>query len=206
MRQGSGASLCFTRVRLRLTALWVSLLAAMLPLTALSGSAPEEAGLWAALRSGEHFVIMRHAIAPGTGDPKNFALGDCSTQRNLSPQGRAQARRIGARLREMGVAPARVYTSQWCRARETAELLQVGAVHDLAALNSFFSAGDKGDPQTRTLTQWLREQNLARAIVLVTHQVNVTALSGVYPASGEMVVMRRLKGGQLQVVGTLRAG
>jgi phosphohistidine phosphatase SixA len=131
-------------------------------------------------------------------------LSDCSTQRNLSQEGRDQAARIGSRLRENGIAEARVYTSQWCRARETAELLQLGSVAQLPALNSFFGSPQQGAAQTRALEQWLAQQDLRRTHVLVTHQVNITALTGAHPASGEMLVVTRRQGGALQVVGTLR--
>ena len=152
---------------------------------------------------GDHVILIRHAIAPGTGDPPNFRIGDCRTQRNLSQQGRDQAARIGARIRAAGIASARVFSSQWCRATETAKLLGLGSVTELPALNSFFSHGD-GPTQTRELRRWIAQQDLATPIVLVTHQVNITAISGVHHASGEMVVMRRGRDGALTNVGTVR--
>ena len=81
---------------------------------------------------------MRHATAPGTGDPAEFQLDDCATQRNLSAVGREQARATGARLRAAGITSAEVYSSQWCRCLETARLLGLGEVLELPALNSFF--------------------------------------------------------------------
>ena len=180
----------------------IALVIALLVLPA-SRAASGDAALWRALASGDHIVVMRHAIAPGTGDPENFRIGDCSTQRNLSQTGRDQAARIGALMRRHGIAKARVHSSQWCRAMETATLLDLGPVTELPALNSFFSRGD-GEAQDRTLRAWIAKQDLTRPLVLVTHQVNVTALSGVYPASGEMVVMRRTAGGKLSKVGSLR--
>lgn len=163
-----------------------------------------EAAIWQALREGGHVVLMRHAIAPGTGDPANFALGDCATQRNLSAEGRAQAARIGARFRENGITSADVYASEWCRAHDTAKLLVLGSVSPLPALNSFFGRADRENAQTRALRDWLSKQNLERPLVLVTHQVNITALTGVYPASGEVVVIRRGSAGRYPVMGTLR--
>jgi len=169
-----------------------------------SRAASGEAALWRVLASGDHVVVMRHAIAPGTGDPPDLRIGDCSTQRNLSQAGRDQAARIGALMRKHGIAKARVYSSQWCRAMETATLLDLGPVTELPALDSFFSRGD-GQAQDRTLRGWIAKQDLTRPLVLVTHQVNVTALSGLYPESGEMVVMRRDAGGKLSKVGSLKA-
>ena len=152
---------------------------------------------------GDHFILIRHAIAPGAGDPQSVRLGDCATQRNLSQAGREQAARIGARLRGSGIASARVYSSRWCRAAETARLLGLGPVTELPALDSFFSQGD-GPAQTRALRKWIAEQDLTTPIVLVTHQVNITAISGVHAASGEMVVMRRRADGALSRAGTVR--
>ena len=94
---------------------------------------------------------MRHALAPGTGDPAGFALGDCSTQRNLDDRGRAQARRTGQALREAGVTFDHVWTSQWCRARDTAELLDMGEVVEKPPLNSFFAGqGDRARQTAET--------------------------------------------------------
>ncbi len=138
-----------------------------------------------------HVVIMRHALAPGTGDPGNFALRDCGTQRNLSGQGRAQAARIGARLREAGLASVRVLSSQWCRCLETAELLGLGAVEELEPLNSFFRQREKQPASTQALKDWLSAQPSNAPLVLVTHQVNITALTGVFPQSGEMIILER---------------
>ncbi len=74
--------------------------------------------------------MVRHAIAPGNGDPPNFNIGDCSTQRNLDDSGRTQARRIGRWLRSNGIKSARIYSSQWCRCLETAKLIDLGSVQE----------------------------------------------------------------------------
>lgn len=170
-----------------------------------SGLAAEtDTTLWAALRSGEHVALVRHAIAPGTGDPPQFALRDCSTQRNLSNEGREQAARIGARMRSNGIKTARVFASQWCRCLETASLLGLGQVTELPLLNSFFQQNERENVQNQALKKWLAGQSLNSPLLLVTHQVNITAISGVYPASGEIVIMRRSKDGKLSTVGTIR--
>ena len=93
---------------------------------------------WDALTEPGAFAIMRHALAPGTGDPADFRLDDCTTQRNLDARGREQARAIGAAFRDRGITFDVVLTSQWCRTRETAELLGLGEVVEAPALNSFF--------------------------------------------------------------------
>lgn len=142
----------------------------------------------------DHLVVLRHARAPGTGDPSNFRLGDCSTQRNLSSEGRAQAARIGARLRAAGLASTTVYSSQWCRCLETAHNLAVGPVVELPALNSFFETFDRERRQTEALRAWIASADLSRPVVLVTHQVNITALTGIVPAEGEILILRREQG------------
>jgi phosphohistidine phosphatase SixA len=165
-----------------------TVLALPLALAAAPVRAAPEAALLA--RPG-HLGIMRHAIAPGGGDPPGFRLGDCATQRNLGPEGRAQATRLGETLRQAGIARARILTSQWCRCRDTATLLGLGAPEDLPALNSFFADRAEGPAQTAALRAWIAAAPLAEPTVLVTHQVNITALTGIFPASGELLVLRR---------------
>ncbi len=147
--------------------------------------------------------MLRHALAPGIGDPADFTLGDCSTQRNLSEAGRSQARRIGERFRANGIEQADVYTSQWCRCRDTAELLGLGPVKELPALNSFFRNFERETRQTAELAAWLEELEPERPLVLVTHQVNITAMTGVFPDSGELVIVRRDRDGGFSVSGTI---
>ncbi len=153
-----------------------------------------ESNLARVLGKADHVIVLRHARAPGTGDPANFRLGDCSTQRNLSEEGRKQAARIGARLRAAGLAETTVYSSQWCRCRETARLLAVGPVVELPALNSFFQSAGEEDRHNRELRVWIAAADLGRPVVLVTHQVNITALTGIFPAEGEVLVLRREPG------------
>ena len=136
-------------------------------------------------------LLLRHANAPGVGDPAGFALGDWRTQRNLDAAGRRQAIRLGVRLRAAGVARAVVYSSQWCRCLETAQLLGLGEVIALPALDSFF-----GRPRERAGRAAALRQLLAAlppdgpSAVLVTHQVVITALTGGYVASGGGMILR----------------
>ena len=149
-----------------------------------------------------HVLLLRHANAPGVGDPPNFVIGDCATQRNLDERGRAQARTLGERLRAAGIARARVYTSQWCRCRETATLLEIGNVEELTALNSFF-----GEPEVRSARIDALRGFLAGLrrdggpVVLVTHQLTITALTGSFPASGEGLVLKLREDGTFESVG-----
>lgn len=124
-------------------------------------------------------LIVRHALAPGVGDPPNLQLDDCSTQRNLNDAGRAQARALGARLMAAGVTQASVYSSEWCRCRETAQLLALGPVEPLQALNSFFGRPDAQVETLAALRGFLaRLPTDGAPVVLVTHQVTVSGLTG----------------------------
>ena len=156
------------------------------------------------LTDGDHFALLRHALAPGTGDPAHFDVTDCATQRNLNDVGRMQAANIGDALRDAGLIEATVYSSQWCRCLETARLLDIGPVQELESLNSFFQARQNQDRQMRELRQWMSEQLLELPVVLVTHQVNITALTGNFAASGELVIVKRLGNSEFQVVGTVK--
>lgn len=166
----------------------VAVLAAVSPAYAETDHVSEAA--WAALAGGGHAALMRHATAPGFGDPAGFRLDDCSSQRNLSAAGREEARQAGARFRSRGIAVTGVYSSAWCRCQETARLLDLGPVVPLAPLNSFFEARERAEAQTAALRAWLAAQPATDTLVLVTHQVNITALTGIVPASGEIVVVR----------------
>ena len=163
----------------------------------------DTAAAWQALREGGVVALMRHALAPGTGDPPGFRLDDCSTQRNLNETGREQARRLGALFRERGVSVDGVWSSAWCRCLETADLLGLGPVTPLAPLNSFFETPEQGPAQLRDLAAWLAAQQPQGVLVLVTHQVVVTGATGVYPASGATVIARPRADGTLDVIGQI---
>ena len=166
--------------------------------------ADETAKLWQALRSGQAFAIMRHELAPGFSDPANFAIGDCATQRNLNDTGRKLSRSTGERFRANGIKLADVFTSQWCRCRETARLLGLGDPADLPPLNSFFEARERRDTQTAALRTWLKAHVWKRPLVLVSHQVNISALTGQYTESGEVLVVEREANGDAgEVLGSL---
>lgn len=158
-----------------------------------------------ALRAGGHAILMRHADAPGGGDPPGFVLGDCATQRNLSDAGRTQAKRAGEILKAAGVRFDRLLSSRWCRTLETARLLGVGAVEPYAPLDSFFSDAAAGPGRTSAVAGQLQEIG-ARTYMMVTHQVNITALTGIFPASGEMIVVKpdAANPGRPTVVGRIR--
>ncbi|MBS0124559.1 histidine phosphatase family protein [Aestuariicoccus sp. KMU-90] len=143
---------------------------------------------------------MRHAVAPGTGDPAGFDVTDCATQRNLDDRGRAQARAIGQAFRDRGIPFDTVLSSQWCRCAETAELLGLGAVQPVPAFNSFFA--DFSDREDRTAQALDLIDGLSGRAMIVTHQVNISALTGRSTRSGEVLVVRRA-GDTLEVLGSI---
>ncbi|MBC7281878.1 histidine phosphatase family protein [Hoeflea sp.] len=155
---------------------------------ALFWPAAASANDWAALDQPGAVAIMRHALAPGTGDPAGFDLGDCSTQRNLNEAGREQARSIGDAFRARGIVFDHVFTGQWCRTRETAQLLKLGPVTEVPALNSFFGDVSTRDSQTEATRALIAEQ--PGLVFLVSHQVNISALTGEFTRSGEVLVIR----------------
>jgi phosphohistidine phosphatase SixA len=162
--------------------------------------------IWSRLRQGKGYVILfRHALAPGTGDPPNFRLDDCSTQRNLSAAGRKQAVRMGEALRQQNISVSKVFSSQWCRCLETAKLMNVGQVEPFPVINSFFQDSRTERSQTEQLRQFiLKNRDTPGVIVMVTHQVNITAISDIFPQSGAAVVMRASTPNQIELVGELK--
>ena len=114
-----------------------------------------------------------------------------------------QAKRIGDRFRANGIDSAKVYSSQWCRCMDTAELLDLGPVKPLEPLNSFFQNFGLREQQTAELEKWIRSRSLDQPLLLVTHQVNITALTGAFVNSGELVVIKIPAEGPMQIIGSL---
>ena len=156
---------------------------------------------WSAVQPG-HVALFRHAEAPGGGDPPGFVLNDCSTQRNLSEAGRAQAQRIGQAFKQRKIEVGTVWSSQWCRTRDTADLAFPGQRVDQPTFNSFFGNSGLGPQQTQAARHLLEAWRGEGVLVVVTHQVNITALTGIVPSSGEGVIVKRTPQG-LAVVGRI---
>ena len=142
-----------------------------------------EGNLWSALKSGNHFVVLRHALAPGYGDPASFKVKECITQRNLNDLGRHESKDIGDLFRVNGINEASIFSSQWCRCLETARLLGLGQVSEIPALNSFFEKSEQGPSQTQEIKHLVNTMSLTTPTVLVSHQVNISALTGFNPES-----------------------
>ena len=153
----------------------------------------DDRATWERLRRGAYVILMRHASTEaGLGDPKGFRIGDCSTQRNLSEAGRGESRRVGARFREERVKIAHVYTSPWCRCRETA-MLAFGGAEDWAPLSSTFDMPDREREFTERVKKRIANYErhpAAGNVVMVTHNVNIAAISRQSVAPAELVVMR----------------
>ncbi|EBA01110.1 histidine phosphatase family protein [Marinobacter sp. ELB17] len=144
---------------------------------------------WQALKEGKALLVLRHALAPGFGDPESFQLKDCSTQRNLSAEGRRQAQAWKPFLAAQGINEARVFSSQWCRCLDTASGMAIGPVTEWSSLNSFFQGRGDRRLQTQQTIKQVNEMPPGKPVIMVSHQVNITALTGVYPSSNEGVII-----------------
>jgi phosphohistidine phosphatase SixA len=133
-------------------------------------------------------LMLRHALAPGFGDPSNFQLRDCSTQRVLDEVGRDQSRQIGNAFQNVGLNFEGVYSSQWCRCLETARLINLGEVHELTGLNSFFQGLVPREATLTSLREFLQGlPPVGDPVLLVTHQVTISAITGMSVSSGAAV-------------------
>jgi phosphohistidine phosphatase SixA len=170
----------------KLIPIWM---AVVVILVASGHSAVDRVG-WALLNEGSHYVVLlRHAHAPGEGEPDSFRLDDCSTQRGLSEKGREEARLLGEIFREGRIRVGKVVASQWCRARETAELMKIGKVeHEPAFDNLEFNKRRGGDP-TDLARAFIGSWHGPGVLVAVTHSSNLKALTGVQAAQSGIVLV-----------------
>lgn len=199
------------RGRRPLTSLSFPLLAvaalALLGFTAAPADVFAQGDPWQLLRQPGHVVFMRHADAPGSGgfgDPPEFRLEDCASQRNLSDEGRAHARRTGEAFRKNGVAFDRVLTSPWCRCKETARLAIGSEAEPFAPLSNLVNRGEHRESQVKALKFYLAGLDARMRVLFVTHGIVIQALTGIQPASGEMVIVKPGSGGEPVVAGRLK--
>ncbi|MBR1247054.1 histidine phosphatase family protein [Bradyrhizobium sp. AUGA SZCCT0169] len=181
-----------------------AIVALVLGLAAAAETARADEAAWSALRAGGHVALMRHADAPGgVGDPPGFRVDDCTTQRNLSAKGRADAKRIGARLKSEGIAVEKILASPWCRCMDTATLLELGPVEAAPTFGNVVVLRDQTEALTTgaraMIGKWTGRGNL----LVVTHGANILALTDISPASGEIVVVRGGNAGGVEPVGRL---
>jgi broad specificity phosphatase PhoE len=189
---------------------WYRLLRALAALLAGTGLSPgtlAQGDVWSLLREPGHVVFMRHSDAPGSGgygDPPGFRLDDCATQRNLSDEGRAHARRTGEAFRQHGISFDRVLTSPWCRCKETALLVTGREAEPFAPLSNLVGRQEHRESQIRAIKAYLAGLDGNTRVLFVTHGVVVNALAGVGLASGEMAIVKPEANGELTVVGRFK--
>ena len=158
-----------------------------------------QAGLANDLQDGQHVLLMRHADAPGYGDPAGYVISQCSTQRNLGEYGITQAKTIGVWLTNQGIQKAEVFSSPWCRCLDTASLLNKGPVKIELSLGSFFDDMSLEKKQTKALEEFIKNElakQLKTPLILVTHHVNIQAFTGKVVAVGDMVLVKVSKNGK----------
>ena len=155
------------------------------------------------INTGGYVLMIRHALAPGNGDPEGFELGNCSTQRNLNAVGKQQSQDIGQWLRGRGVVKPHMYSSQWCRCMDTARLMDQGPVIALPGLNSFYDRPQDREPNMQKLTKFLEARPRTGPLtILVTHYVTIAELVGMGTSSGEGVLLK-LKDNGVTLVGRI---
>jgi len=179
---------------------------ALLSCLSLQSAYANELAIWDKLQGSNpkgYVLLLRHTLAPGVGDPENFKLNDCSTQRNLSQVGRDDAKSVGEWLKRRDIKITRVESSRWCRAKETAQLLGIGRVRLNSNLDSLFESADpaKAIQTVRVRKQIVDWRNKSGLLVLVGHFVNIGAVAGVGVGSGEGVLVKADSKGKISVVG-----
>lgn len=151
------------------------------------------------LQDGQHVLLMRHADAPGYGDPVGYVIGQCATQRNLGDDGKKQAKAIGVWLANQSIQKADVFSSPWCRCLDTANLLNKGPVKIEPSLGSFFDNMSLEKRQTKELEQFIKGELAKQSgtpLILVTHHVNIQAYTGKVLGVGDMALVRVKKNGE----------
>ena len=151
------------------------------------------------LKQGGKLIFIRHAIAPGGGDPINFDIKKCSTQRNLSDSGRKQAKEIGSFFKNNNILIDKVYSSEWCRCKETA-LIAFKEFETKNFLNSFFSSkfAKNKDSQIEKLKEFINNWDSKNNVIFVTHYVVISEILNYAPSSGEIVISNK----ELKVIDT----
>ena len=152
------------------------------------------------LKKGGKLIFIRHAYAPGGGDPINFDINDCNTQRNLSNSGREQANKIGSFFKDNNILIDKIYSSEWCRCKETA-LIAFNDFENKSFLNSFFSSkfAQNKETQIKKLKKFIKNWDGKKNLVFVTHYVVISEILNYAPSTGEIIVSDK----QLKVIDTL---
>ena len=153
------------------------------------------------LEDGGKLIFIRHAYAPGSGDPDNFNLNDCSTQRNLSNEGRNQAKNIGEFLKKNKIKIEKVISSEWCRCKDTSSLA-FGSFETKNFLNSFYSSKFTKNKKSQMLDlrEYIKDFQSKKNLVLVTHYVVISEALNYAPSSGEIVISDK----KFNIIGTVK--
>jgi phosphohistidine phosphatase SixA len=170
-------------------AAWRTLFLVCVLASSLGETAGESHGTWDAVRAEGRVALVRHARAPGIGDPEGYRIDDCTTQRNLSEEGREQARRLGAMFRAENINVTKILSSQWCRCRQTAELMDLGPVEEAPTFNNAHVLYDRRDELAAGGRRAIAAWKGPGILLVVTHGANVLAMFGVHPREGEVVVV-----------------
>jgi phosphohistidine phosphatase SixA len=186
--------------------LTAALLATSLTQPAQASETAKDLAIWDQLQGSNpkgYVLLMRHALAPGVGDPPNLKVGDCSTQRNLNEEGRTQAREMGQWLQRREIKILRVESSRWCRANETAKLLNIGTVRPNKNLDSLFQETNlNSHPQTANIKKRIiNHRNTRGLLIFVGHFVNFQAVAQTSLDSGEGVLVRATSTGEIKILG-----
>ncbi len=191
--------------RLRAVGVGRALLLLALALLAPVGSAGADDRLWGLLERGGQVILIRHAITtPGVGDPPGMRLDECATQRNLTDEGRRDARRLGEAFRARAIPVERVLSSAWCRCLETARLA-FGSAESWAPLANLYGRPENSADQARQMRAAVSERRPGGNVVMVSHGSTIVALTGVSPAPAEMVIVTPQGDGRFAVAGRLTA-
>jgi phosphohistidine phosphatase SixA len=141
------------------------------------------------LKKGNKIIFIRHAYAPGEGDPDNFDINDCDTQRNLNNKGKEQAKKIGDFFKYNQIPFDGVYSSEWCRCKDTA-FIAFKNFKNQKFLNSFFSHKflKNKNKQIKNLKKFIKKSQTSKNIIFVTHYVVILEVLNYAPGSGEIVI------------------
>ena len=160
----------------------------LMPSAVLSSDTQQDPVSAALAQTDANVVFMRHALAPGYGDPDDFQIEDCNTQRNLDAAGRRQAEAIGHYFRDHQITFTAILSSRWCRCTETAEQLNYGSWSEFDGLNSFFEGHVDRQETLKLLQDKLNSLSSDELVLMITHQVVISAVTGISPPSGGLVV------------------
>jgi len=152
------------------------------------------------LKKGGNLIFIRHAYAPGGGDPINFDINECNTQRNLNNSGRNQADKIGSLFKDNNISTDKVYSSEWCRCKETA-LIAFNQFETKKFLNSFFSSkfAQNKNSQIKSFKKFIKSWDGKKNLIFVTHYVFISEILDYAPSSGEIIISDK----DLKVIDTI---